>query len=125
MSTGTLTIDLDAVIANWRTLASLHGGETAAVVKADGYGTGAARVARALAHAGCRTFFVAVAEEGAALREALGPSPTIMVFAGHMRGDTDMIADLGLTPMLNSIDQLSRHFESLPGHPFGVQLDTG
>jgi alanine racemase len=103
----------------------VHGGETAAVVKADAYGTGAARVARALAHAGCRTFCVAVAEEGATLREALGPGPAIHVFAGHMRGDTDMIADLGLTPMLNSIDQLSRHFESLPGHPFGVQLDTG
>jgi alanine racemase len=125
MSTGTLTIDLDAVVANWRTLASVHGGETGAVVKADAYGTGAPRVARALANAGCRTFFVAMVEEGAALRQALGPAPSILVFAGHMRGDTDTIADLGLIPMLNSIDQMSRHFESLPGRPFGVQLDTG
>ncbi len=36
-----------------------------------------------------------------------------------------MIGDLGLTPMLNSLEQLTRHFESLPGHPFGIQLDTG
>jgi alanine racemase len=36
-----------------------------------------------------------------------------------------MIADLGLVPMLNSIDQVTRHFEALPGHPFGIQLDTG
>ena len=42
-----------------------------------------------------------------------------------MRGDTDMIGDLGLTPMLNSLDQLTRHFEALPGAPFGIQLDTG
>jgi len=27
--------------------------------------------------------------------------------------------------MLNSIEQMTRHFESLPGHRFGVQLDTG
>lgn len=42
-----------------------------------------------------------------------------------MAGDTDMIADLRLTPMLNSLDQMTRHFEALPGHPFGIQLDTG
>ncbi len=125
MSTGTLTINLDAVVANWRALAAMSGAETAAVVKADGYGTGAARIGRALARAGCRTFFVAVAEEGAALRQALGPGPAICVFSGHMRGDTDMIGDLALTPMLNSVDQLMRHLESLPGAPFGIQIDTG
>ena len=125
MSTGTLTIDLDALVANWRALAGLTRAETAAVVKADGYGLGSGRVARALARAGCRRFFVAVAEEGAAVREALGPDPEICVFSGHMRGDTDRIADLGLTPMLNSVDQLTRHVEALPGHPFGIQLDTG
>ena len=125
MSTGTLTVDLDAITANWRALAALTRAECAAVVKADAYGTGAGRVARALAHAGCRRFFVAVAEEGAALRETLGPDIEISVFSGHMRGDTDMIGDLGLVPMINSLDQLTRHFESLPGHPFGIQLDTG
>ena len=125
MSTGHLTIDLDAVIANWRALDKMTSVETAAVVKADGYGLGAATVARALAKAGARKFFVAVAEEGAAVRQALGPGPEISVFAGHMRGDTDMIHDLVLTPMLNSLDQITRHFQSLPGHPFGIQLDTG
>jgi alanine racemase len=125
MSTASLAIDLDAIADNWRRLAALSRAETAAVVKADAYGLGAGRVARALARAGARRFFVAVAEEGAALREALGPGPEICVFSGHMRGDTDIIADLGLTPMLNTLDQLTRHFEALPGHPFGVQLDTG
>ena len=125
MSTGTLSISLDAVAANWRALAQKTQAETAAVIKADGYGLGAGRVARALARAGARKFFVAVAEEGAAVREALGPGPEIMVFAGHMRGDTDTICDLMLVPMLNCLDQLTRHLESLPGHPFGIQLDTG
>ena len=81
-----LTIDLDAVAANWRALDALSAPtvETAAVVKADAYGLGAAPVAPALAAAGARTFFVALAEEGVALREALGPGPAIHVFAGLM-----------------------------------------
>ncbi|HET7409494.1 MAG TPA: alanine racemase, partial [Paracoccaceae bacterium] len=67
-----LTIDLDAIVANWWALDALTGFacETAAVVKADGYGLGAARVGPTLARAGCRTFFVAVAAEGEALRAA-------------------------------------------------------
>ncbi|MEJ6479071.1 MAG: alanine racemase [Octadecabacter sp.] len=125
MSTGSLTVDVDALVANWRALDALSRSETAAVVKADGYGLGAAKVARALAKAGARTFFVAAAQEGATVRQALGPGPQVCVFSGHMRGDTDMISDLMLTPMLNTIGQVTRHFESLPGHPFGIQLDTG
>lgn len=127
MGTGTLTIDLDAVAANWRALDALSAADcqTAAVVKADGYGLGAGPVARALAEAGARRFFVAVAEEGAAVRDALGPGPEICVLSGHMAGDTELIRGLGLVPMLNSVEQLMRHLEALPGHPFGVQLDTG
>ncbi|MBL3565313.1 alanine racemase, partial [Rhodovulum sulfidophilum] len=73
MATGTLTIDLDALARNWKALdrASGAGVETGAVVKADGYGLGGDRVARALAQAGARRFFVAVAEEGAQIRNAL------------------------------------------------------
>jgi alanine racemase len=127
MATATLSIDLDAIAANWRALDRLSGPDTqtGAVVKADGYGLGAGRVARALAQAGARRFFVACAEEGAAVRQALGHGPQISVFSGHMPGDTDMIHDLDLTPMLNSINQITRHLESLPGHAFGIQLDTG
>lgn len=127
MATATLTIDLDAIAANWRALdrMSASGVQTAAVVKADAYGLGVTRVARALAAAGARRFFVAAAEEGAAVRQALGPGPQIAVLSGHMAGDTEMMHDLDLTPMLNSLDQITRHLEALPGHPFGVQLDTG
>jgi alanine racemase len=127
MSTGTLTVDLDAIAANWRTLDAMSPAtvQTAATVKADAYGLGVGPVARALAQAGARTFCVAVAEEGAALRAELGPGPEIMVYAGHMPGDTDMIGDLDLTPMLNSIEQITRHVEALPGHTFGIQLDSG
>lgn len=127
MATATLSIDLDAIAANWRALdrLSASGVQTAAVVKADAYGLGAPRVARALAQAGARRFFVALAEEGAAVRQALGPGPQINILSGHMAGDTEMLHDLDLTPMLNSLEQITRHLEALPGHPFGVQLDTG
>jgi alanine racemase len=127
MATASLTIDLDAIAANWRALDRISGAgvQTAAVVKADAYGLGVTRVARALAAAGARRFFVAAAEEGAVVRQALGPGPQIAVLSGHMAGDTEMIHDLDLTPMLNSLDQITRHLEALPGHAFGVQLDTG
>ncbi|NBZ88750.1 alanine racemase [Stagnihabitans tardus] len=127
MATAILTIDLDAIAANWRALdrASASGVQTAAVVKADAYGLGVAPVVRRLAEAGARRFFVAAAEEGVAVRRALGPGPQINILSGHMTGDAPLIRDHDLTPMLNSLDQVTRHLETLPGHAFGIQLDTG
>ena len=127
MGRGRLTIDLGALAANWRALDRASSGsvETAAVVKADGYGLGAGLVAKRLAEEGARTFFVAIAEEGVSLRTALGPGPAICVFSGHMAGDTGAIRDHALTPMLNAPEQIARHREALPNAPYGLQLDTG
>ncbi len=127
MAVATLTLDLAALAANWRALdrMSASGVQTAAVVKADGYGLGIEVVARCLAKAGARRFFVAAAEEGQRAREDLGAGPQICVLSGHMAGDAGLIRDCDLTPMLNSLDQVTRHLESLPGHGFGIQLDTG
>lgn len=125
MSTARLTIDLDALATNWRDLNARTGVETAAVVKANGYGLGVADVARALRKEGVRQFFVAVAEEGVILRKALGKGARINILSGHMAGDTPLLRDAELTPILNSIDQMVRHVEALPGHAFGIQLDTG
>jgi alanine racemase len=127
MASPTLSIDLDAIAANWRALdrASASGVQTAGVVKADAYGLGLGPVVQCLAAAGARRFFVATAEEGADTRTALGPGPQINILSGHMVPDTALIRDADLTPMLNSLDQVTRHLESLPGHAFGVQLDTG
>ena len=125
MTSGILTIDLGAVARNWKRLDAMTQCDTAAVVKADGYGLGAAEVTKALAQAGARQFFVATAGEGAALRRAMGPDIVIAVLSGHMEGDTALIEGAGLIPMLNSIDQMVRHVEALPDQPFGIQLDTG
>lgn len=125
MGTGTLHIDLTALVDNWRALDRQSATDTGAVVKADGYGLGAGRVSKALAEGGVRTFFVATAEEATALRASLGPDPVIYVFSGHMDGDTQTLSDLGAVPLLNSPEQVARHQSQLPDHPFGLQLDTG
>lgn len=125
MSTATLTIDLSAIAANWLALAKLGDVETGAVVKADAYGLGIEKVAPTLAKAGARRFFVAFAEEGVTLRRVLGNGPSIYVFSGHMPGDAELIRAASLIPMINSVDQMLLHVEQLPGHPFGLQLDSG
>jgi alanine racemase len=59
------------------------------------------------------------------VRRAVGDEPDIYVFSGHMAGDADALTEARLVPLLNSPEQAERHFRRLPGHPFGVQLDTG
>ncbi|HEU0222217.1 MAG TPA: alanine racemase [Paracoccaceae bacterium] len=127
MARARLTIDLDAILANWRALDAKSGPltETGAVLKADAYGLGAERVGRALARAGVKTFFVALAEEGAALREALGEGPEIVLLSGPMEGDRALIAEARLVPILNSPAQLHRLAAELPGHACALQIDTG
>jgi alanine racemase len=115
-----LTIDLGAIVANWRALGALHGAEVAAVLKADAYGLGAAPVGRALAAAGCRSFFVAHLAEGVALREALGPAPRIAVLNGFApRAD----GEAALTPVLNSLGDVEA-WRAEPRAAF-IHLDTG
>ena len=71
-ATGVLTVDLDAIVANWRKLEkSAVPAECAGVVKANAYGCGAEPVARALAGAGCKTFFVATLDEARVVRAAV------------------------------------------------------
>ncbi len=125
-----LTIDLAALRENYRRLgARLASGRCAGVVKADGYGLGAARVGAALAREGCRQFFVAHAAEGLGLRRALGPEPAIFVLNGIFPGAEDDCAGAGLTAVANSRAQLSawrsaaaRRGERLP---VAVQVDSG
>ena len=66
-----LRIDLDALSRNYRTLERITGVPVTPVVKADGYGLGAAAVARRLMAEGARTFFVARISEGVLLRQAV------------------------------------------------------
>ena len=127
MARAVLTIDLDAVAANWRALDARTAPdvETAAVVKADGYGLGAAPVAQRLRAAGARTFFTALAEEAAALREALGREPAIHFFSGLLPGDAALCQSHDLIPCLNSAAQIADFVKRLPGRPCALQVDSG
>jgi alanine racemase len=125
MATATATIDLNAIRQNWQKLRSMSSNDAAAVVKANAYGLGLAQVTKALYAEGARIFFVATVEEGAELRSILGKKPDIYVFSGHMVGDTELIKNYNLIPLINSIEQLSRHSKLLREKKFGVQLDTG
>lgn len=122
MTTGTLTIDLSAIRANWRALSGIAGFPAGAVVKADAYGLGVDHVVPALWESGARDFYVAVASEGAAVRKA-APEARVFVFSGCMAGDAEAIRDHRLIPLLNSPEQWRRHRET--GLPYGVQVDTG
>ncbi|MDA9673556.1 alanine racemase [Paracoccaceae bacterium] len=125
MATATATINLNAIRQNWQKLRSISSNDAAAVVKANAYGLGLAQVTKALYAEGARIFFVATVEEGAELRSILGKKPDIYVFSGHMVGDTELIKNYNLIPLINSIEQLSRHSKLLREKKFGVQLDTG
>src|SRR5436309_13232068 len=97
-----LEIDLGAIVSNWRLLAQQAAPAVcAAVVKANAYGLGAAPVARALAAAGCRTFFVATLDEGIALRQTLGAAPEIAILNGPMPGTASEFVEHRLIPVLN------------------------
>lgn len=117
---GRLTIDPAAVARNFRTLARLSRGACGAVVKADAYGLGIDAVAPALARAGCSTFFVALPQEGLALR-ALLPEATIYVLNGTL-GEPRPLLEAGLRPFVSSLDALA---EWPLEAPFALNVDTG
>jgi alanine racemase len=103
---GILHIDLDALASNWRILRDHAGGaETAAVVKANAYGTGIEKAVPALSKAGCRTFFVAHLSEAMRTR-AVAPEATIYVLNGLLPGTAPDYAEFDLRPVLGSFEEI-------------------
>ena len=104
--TAILTIDLDALTANYRRLRDLaFSAECAAVVKADGYGLGIENIVPALSKAGCRTFFVAQIGEAEVVR-SLDRQATIYVLCGLVPGRGDDYARHDLRPALGSLEEM-------------------
>ena len=125
-----LTVDLRAIVANWRRLCRLAGGaRVAAVVKADAYGLGADRVAPALARAGCRDFFVARLSEGVALRHVLPSDARLLVLDGLASPNADPLLEHDLIPVLNGRRDVGG-WVALARHagrrlPAAIHIDTG
>jgi alanine racemase len=130
---GVLTVDLGAVADNYRRLkAAFQHRALAAVVKADGYGLGAERVAPALVKAGARSLFVAQLDEALKLRPLLDrchPAISLYVLNGLMPGAEADYADNTILPVLNSLGEIeawsrfARQREK--ALPAAVHLDSG
>jgi alanine racemase len=103
-----LTVDPDAIAANWRLLRDTHAGPTAAVVKADGYGLGATLVAPRLRAEGAAHFFVAQLAEAVALRPVL-PGVMIAVLNGFDAREAGAYLDHDLTPVLGSVPEIASY----------------
>ena len=117
--TARMLVDLDAVAGNYRTIASSTAAPVAAVVKADGYGLGASRLARVLHAAGCRTFFTAFCHEAVELREALdraGSDAEIFVLMPRTGEEARTLHEHRLIPCLFDLDGIDRWIGSVPAH---------
>jgi alanine racemase len=116
-----LTIDLDALGANWRRLAARAApAECGAAVKADAYGIGIEAAVPALARAGCLTFFVAHASEGRRARAALdasGLGARIFVLNGFHPESAgfDVYRSHALDAVLGSAEELKAWSEARAG----------
>ena len=126
---GILTVDLDAVVANWRALSRrATPSECAGVVKADGYGCGIEQITAALARAGCKTFFVADLSEARRVRE-VAPNATIYVLNGLMPTTAPAYAELRARPVIGNMLELAEWdaFTAAQNWRGGaaLQVDTG
>src|SRR6266481_287904 len=128
-ATGVLTVDLDAIVANWRKLEKAAvPAECGGVIKADAYGCGVEPVARALATAGCKTFFVATLEEARAARAAV-PSAAIYLLNGFFQNTGEAYAKIDCRPVIGDLNELAEWdvFCRRTGWNGGaaIQIDTG
>ncbi|MCC6924328.1 alanine racemase [Novosphingobium sp.] len=120
-----LELDSAALIANWRALDRLSGtAQAGAAVKADAYGLGARRVAKALWQAGCRDYFVAHWSEAASLLDVI-PAEAIAVLHGPLcPADAEFAREAGLRPVINSLHQ-ARIWQEAGGGACDLMVDTG
>src|SRR3954453_15662576 len=126
---GVLTVDLDAIIANWRKLEKTAvPAECSAVIKADAYGCGTAQVAHALNKAGCKTFFVATIEEARTARAAV-PEAAIYVLGGYFQNTGEHYARINCRPVIGDLNELAEWdvFCRRTGWSGGaaIHIDTG
>jgi alanine racemase len=116
-------VNLAALVANARTVASVSGARLLPMVKANGYGVGAVACARALEVLDPWGFGVATVEEGAALRAARITRP-ILVFTPLAPAQVGAHLAHDLRPVIGDPGGL-RAWLAAGSHPFHIELDTG
>jgi alanine racemase len=115
-------IDLGALLRNGTTVATQTRAPLLPMVKADAYGLGAVRVARALERLDPWGFGVATVAEGEELRQASITRP-VVVFTPLLVGDLDAAVRANLTPTLGDAAAILRWHET--GLPWQLSIDTG
>jgi alanine racemase len=116
-------VDLGALVANARTLAKACGTRLLPMVKANGYGLGAAEVAKALDEIDPWGFGVATVEEGVALR-ASGVSRAILVASPLTAESVEPVLENGFRPAIGDPGMLRAWIARSSG-PFHLEVDTG
>src|SRR5688500_3820129 len=122
-------VDLGALQANFRTIQEFVGGtRVIAVVKANAYGHGSARVALALEQAGATMLACADIEEGIVIRQA-GVRVPVLVFGALSVSDLDGLFEFALTPTISTPGAAravqaaaARHKATIGYH---LKIDTG
>lgn len=121
---GRLSIDLGAVVANWRALAArAQGAACGAVVKANAYGIGLEPVVRSLVEAGCTHFFVAHYDEGLRVRACAADAQIYVLNGLHPHKGAEYRAHK-LIPALSSVAEV-REWQSTGAGPCALHFDTG
>jgi alanine racemase len=116
-------IDLAALVANARTIAETSGSRLLPMVKANGYGLGAAEVAGALEELEPWGYGVATVDEGAALRQA-GIGRPVLVTSPLAPGMVGPILGHGFRPTIGDPAAL-RAWVARSDHPFHLEIDSG
>ena len=123
-----LVVDRAALAGNYRAIAASTAADVAGVVKANGYGLGAAEVARTLQAAGCGTFFTAFTREAVELRHVLEDAE-IFVLMPLVADEADALREHRLIPCLFDLDGIDRWIggaaaRSAPGRA-ALHVETG
>jgi alanine racemase len=116
-------VDLAALVANARTVAAVSGSRLLPMVKANGYGLGAAEVARALESLDPWGFGVASVDEARLLRGS-GITRPILVVTPLVPQSIDRYLDLDLRPSIGDLSALESWI-ARGGRPFHIEIDTG
>ena len=120
-----LTVDRQALAANWRALDALSGGaRTGAAVKADCYGLGVEICVPALRDAGCETFFVAHWSEVAGVARHVPPEQIAVLHGPMGEADCGFALRTGAVPVINSLEQAAL-WQASGGGLCHVMIDTG
>ena len=120
-----LSIDREALAANWRALDALSDITAAgAAVKANAYGLGVDTVVPILREAGARDFFVAHWSEVPAVARHADPS-SIAVLHGPVTAEEAAFGrSIGARPVINSPEQ-ARLWQQAGGGPCDLMVETG